>query len=43
MYYGVNIRFYIIKRFSYYQIVIFENYIKTVVNGFVKNISYFGY
>jgi len=26
--YGVNIRFYIIKRFSYYQIVIFGNYIK---------------
>ena len=35
-----NIRFYIFKRFSYLQIVIFENYIKKVLHGFIKNNSY---
>ena len=38
-----NIRFYIIKRFSYCQIVIFEKYLKTVKNGLVKNNSNSGY
>ena len=35
-----NIRFYIFKRFSYLQIVIFGDYIKIVLNGFIKNYSY---